>query len=110
MVTGKLYVYLKWAAQIFLPALGVLYFALTDLLGLPATEQIMGTILIIDLGLGVILGISQMHYKKQISSGVMRIDEIGDKITYSLELDEDPVILADKQEVRFKVQPSELIT
>jgi len=104
MITGKLYDYLKWIAQIFLPAVGALYIALAALWNLPAPQEVAGTILTVDTFIGVILGISQVNYGKQIGGGTMHVGGLGDKVTYSLELDDDPEQLADMQEVRFKVQ------
>jgi TRAP-type uncharacterized transport system fused permease subunit len=54
---------LKYIAQIVLPALGTLYFALANIWGLPYGEQIVGTITAIDAFLGVLLGISSNTYK-----------------------------------------------
>lgn len=55
---------LKWIAQILLPALGTLYFALANIWGLPNAEQVVGTITAIDAFLGVLLGISTDNYYK----------------------------------------------
>lgn len=55
---------LKWIAQIFLPAVGTLYFALANIWGLPNAEQVVGTITAIDAFLGVLLGISTDAYYK----------------------------------------------
>ena len=63
-LTNKTYDVLKWIAQILLPALGTLYFALASIWGLPYAEQIVGTISAIDCFLGAILGISAVQYKK----------------------------------------------
>jgi hypothetical protein len=104
MITGKLYDYLKWLAQVIFPALGTLYVALAALWGLPAAQAVAGTILAIDTFLGIILGISQVSYGKQVSGGTMYVDDTGDKITYKLGLDGDPEDLAGMQEVRFKVR------
>lgn len=49
---------LKYIAQIVLPAIGTLYFALASIWGLPYGEQIVGTITAIDAFLGAILKIS----------------------------------------------------
>lgn len=49
---------LKWVAQLLLPALGTLYFALASIWGLPYGEQIVGTITAIDTFLGAILHLS----------------------------------------------------
>ena len=63
-MSNKVYDILKWIAQILLPALGTLYFALAAIWGLPYAEQVVGTITAIDTFLGVILGISSSNYRK----------------------------------------------
>ena len=55
---------LKFIAQIGRPALGTLYFALSQIWGLPYGEQIVGTITALDVFLGAILGVSTAQYKK----------------------------------------------
>ena len=65
-MNNKVYDILKWIAQIVLPALGALYFALAQIWGLPFGEEIVGTITAIDCFLGAILGISTVQYKKKI--------------------------------------------
>lgn len=63
-MSNKTYDILKWIAQIVLPAIGTLYFALASIWGLPYGEQIVGTITAIDTFLGALLGISSAQYKK----------------------------------------------
>lgn len=104
MITGKLYDYLKWLAQVIFPALGTLYVALAALWSLPAAQAVAGTILAVDTFLGVILGISQVSYGKQLGGGTMHVDATGDKTVYSLELDGDPEELVNMKEVRFKIK------
>lgn len=65
MLSNKAYDILKWIAQLFLPALGTLYFALAAIWGFPYGEQIVGTITAVDTFLGIILGISTAQYNKQ---------------------------------------------
>lgn len=64
-MSNKCYDVLKWIAQMLLPAIGTLYFALAGIWGFPFGEEIVGTITAIDTFLGVILGISSMNYKKE---------------------------------------------
>lgn len=64
-ISNKLYDILKWIAQILLPALATLYFALAQIWGFPYGEEIVGTISAIDMFLGVCLGISTMQYNKE---------------------------------------------
>ena len=63
-MSNTVYDALKFIAQIFLPAVGTLYFALAQIWGLPYAEQIVGTITAVDAFLGALLGISTMQYKK----------------------------------------------
>ena len=64
MFNNKVYDILKYIAQIVLPAIGTLYFALAGIWGFPYGEQIVGTITAIDAFLGAILGISSAKYNK----------------------------------------------
>ena len=64
MLSNSNYDFLKWVAQIFLPAFGTLYFALAQIWGLPYAEQVVGTITAIDAFLGALLGISTHYYNK----------------------------------------------
>lgn len=63
-MNDKLYNALKWIAQILLPALGTLYFALAGIWDFPYAEAIVGTITAVDTFLGVLLGISAAQYNK----------------------------------------------
>lgn len=64
-MSNKLYDVLKWIAQILLPALATLYFAVAKIWNLPFSEEIVATITAIDLFLGALLGISTIQYNKQ---------------------------------------------
>lgn len=64
VLSNKVYDVLKWVAQILLPALGTLYFALASIWGFPYGEQIIGTITAVDVFLGGLLGISSANYNK----------------------------------------------
>jgi hypothetical protein len=63
-MNNKTYDVLKWVAQILLPAVATLYFAIAQIWGLPYGEQIVGTITAIDAFLGALLGISTYQYNK----------------------------------------------
>lgn len=63
-MSNKVYDILKFVAQIALPAVGTLYFALAGIWGFPYGEEIVGTITAIDAFLGTLLGISSANYKK----------------------------------------------
>lgn len=63
-MSNKVYDICKFIAQILLPAIATLYFAIASIWGLPYAEQIVGTITAVDTFLGAILGISTMKYNK----------------------------------------------
>ncbi len=64
-LTNKTYDILKWIAQILLPALATLYFAIASVWGLPYSEQVVGTISAVDVFLGALLGISTAVYNNK---------------------------------------------
>lgn len=68
-MSNSMYDKLKWIAQILLPAIGTLYFALAQIWGFPYAEQIVGTITALDCFLGAILGISTAMYNKENTNG-----------------------------------------
>lgn len=63
-MNDKTYDILKFVAQILLPAIATLYFALAQVWNLPFSEEIVGTISAIDVFLGTILGITTTNYNK----------------------------------------------
>lgn len=69
-MSDRLYDILKWIALLLLPAAGTLYFALSNIWGLPFGEQVVGTITAIDTFLGAILGITTTQYKKNDETNV----------------------------------------
>jgi len=63
-MSNETYDILKKIAQVWLPAIGTLYFALARIWNLPFAEEIVGSITAIDCFLGAILGISTAIYNK----------------------------------------------
>ena len=63
-MSNQIYDILKFIAQIALPAIGALYFALAEIWGLPLGEQVVGTIVAVDAFLGALLSISTAQYNK----------------------------------------------
>lgn len=68
-LSNKAYDIMKFVAQILLPAVGTLYFALAQIWDLPLAEEIVGTITAVDAFLGAVLGISTANYNKQLLAG-----------------------------------------
>ncbi len=75
-MNNKVYDVLKWIAQILLPAIATLYFALAGIWNLPYGEAIVGTITAIDAFLGAILGLSTVQYKKKAKEEFESVNEI----------------------------------
>jgi hypothetical protein len=64
-MSDSVYDALKEFAQVWLPAIGTLYFAIASIWGLPYAEQIVGTITAVDAFLGAVLHISTKQYKEE---------------------------------------------
>lgn len=107
ILTSKVYNFVKFIAQILLPAIGSLYFALAGIWGLPAANQVVGTIVVIDTFLGGILSVSSNAYNNSDvkHDGTMNIipQPDGTKLV-SLELNHDAGVIADAESVSFKVK------
>ena len=65
-LNNKTYDILKFIAQIVLPAIGTLYFALAGIWNFPYGEEIVGTITAVDTFLGALLGLSSATYNKEV--------------------------------------------
>ena len=68
-MSNKVYDILKYIAQIVLPALGALYFALAKIWNFPYGTEIVGTIAAVDTFLGALLKISTDQYNKEQEAG-----------------------------------------
>lgn len=107
MLSNKTYDILKWVAVIFLPALATLYYALGQVWNLPNAEQVVGTIVSVDVFLGALIGVSTAQYNASDSKfdGTMSVHETSDKTTYALDLKTQPENMRDQKSVVFKVVP-----
>lgn len=97
---------LKYFAQIVLPGVATLYFALSQIWGFPYGAEIVGTIAALDAFLGVLLGISNKQYMQSDIrfDGTVDVIETADKKTFSLNFDGDPYALDQKDELLFRVK------
>ena len=66
-MSNELYDVLVRIVKYVLPALGTLYFGLSQLWGFPYGEQVVGTISLVATFLSVCLGISSYNYKKGLT-------------------------------------------
>jgi Putative phage holin Dp-1 len=109
-LTNKTYDTIKWITTILLPASGTLYFALSQIWGLPNAEQVVGTIAALTTFLGVLLGISTSSYNKAVangSDGTLQVDlRDPNKDIYRLQLNEQLETLADKKTITLVVDPN----
>lgn len=98
---NKIYDVLKWVSMCVLPGLGTLYFALTQIWGLPYGTEVVGTIAAINTFLGVLIGVSSTTYP---GDGTLKVDTSDpSKDVYNLNLDIPIEDLSSKKTVTFKV-------
>ena len=88
---------LKWIAQILLPGLGTLYFAISGIWGLPYCEQVVGTLSAITVFIGMLLGLSAAKYP---GDGTIKMQGATYKAKLSIPMDE----LTEKKKVILKVE------
>lgn len=91
VIKGKTYDTLKFLAQIAFPAFASAYFALAGIWNLPAPEQVVGTIVVLDTFLGALLQISSNSFTANTAKGVLNVETTptGTK-QFNLELEGDP--------------------
>lgn len=66
-MSNKVYDILKWVALVGLYAVATFVNGLGDIWNIPLTHEIVETINLIGAVLGIILGISNVSYKKKVS-------------------------------------------
>ena len=77
-LNNSMYDVMKWIVTLVLPALGTLYFTLSQIWGLPYGEEVVGTLTAISLFLGTILKISSSNYssENEIAETDIQDDEV----------------------------------
>ena len=108
MLTEGAYDFFKKAAQIYIPALGTFYFALSTIWGLPFGKEIVGSLMAFDTFLGVCLGISTNNYDDSGAAHdgeMVAIPKPDGGVTYSLNFNGDPQDIVKQDSVSFKVVP-----
>ena len=78
-MSDRCYDVLKYIAQIVLPALGTLYFALAKIWQFPYGAEIVGTIMAVDAFLGALLKISTDQYNQALRPPDVLENDIGDE-------------------------------
>lgn len=105
LLSNKQYDLAKFIAGIVIPAIGTLYFAIAQIWGLPAAEEVLGTLIAIQAFLGALLGISNKSFEDSGAkySGSINMSETPEKVVYSLDLNHPVEELENKKEAIFKV-------
>lgn len=108
-LSNKMYDFWKYVAQIFLPAMGALYFALSQIWGLPYGEEVIGTITAVDIFLGALLLLSSNTYNKAVdgeAGGTLMVDRSETDPLLYLELDAPIDTLPLQKQIMFRVKES----
>lgn len=108
LLTNAQYDLLKKIVQLGLPALGALYAGLSELWGLPYGQQIVGTLALLTVFGGVILGFSSRSFadSEYKYDGEVVVTETNDgRPAYDFQTSAPIRDLASKRELIFKVQP-----
>lgn len=61
-LSNRMYDVIRWLAQIALPAIGSLYFGLSQIWGLPAATEVVGSITLLIIFLGALMNVSKKAY------------------------------------------------
>lgn len=101
---------LKWLAIVGFPAFGAAYFGLSDLWSLPKATEVLGTLNIVGVLLGSLLGFSTRNYNKaenaEPEAGILAItgyNEDTGNPDLEFTVTKDPVDLANKSKITFQV-------
>lgn len=94
---------LRFLAQVLLPILGTLYFALAGIWDLPSADTVVGTIIAVVAFLGVLLHLSNASFQHDADGVIEVFQSATGKKTYSLNLNGDPEDIDTRDEVVFKV-------
>jgi len=112
-LSNSAYDKLKFLTQVVLPGVGALYFALAGIWGLPAAEQVVGSIVAVDAFLGLFLGASTKQYMNTDArfDGAVNISPHPEdpENASNLHVQLDPASLAEKDEITVKVNRDNLV-
>lgn len=107
LLSNAVYDKLKFLALVVLPAVGAAYFSFASIWGLPAAEEVVGTIVVIDTFLGVLLGASNKSYINETEGptvGILHATRDAEGVVQaSLEFPGNPMDVIHKDKVTFKV-------
>jgi len=104
LLGDKTYGVLKYTATIVLPAVGTLYFTLSQLWGFPNAEEVVGTIAAVNAFVGLLVGVSTVSYNNSSVAydGTIKLD--GDQMA-SIQLHhESPLSFVNKPVAILKIE------
>lgn len=106
LFSNGVYDKLKFLALVLLPALGAAYFSLAPLWELPKADEVVGTIVVVDTFLGVLLGVTTRNYNNSDArfDGVIDVHPDYEAGETTMNVSLDPQAVANKDEVVVKVQ------
>lgn len=110
VLTRPMYELGKKLVQVVLPAFSALYFGLSQIWGLPAGEEVVGTTALFTTFLGVTLGVSSARYNDSDaphSGEIIVTEDQGGVKGWLLALDGDPEQLGRKDSVSFKIRKNQ---
>lgn len=113
LFSDRVYNFLKFISLVLLPAVATMYLTLAPVWDLPQPERVVVTITAVDTFLGLLLGQTSKNYQKQLAAqqdnqsydGSLIVAGDEDGKYFALQSDQDPDVLANKTEVRLKVDP-----
>ena len=105
---NRVYDVLKFIALVLLPAAGSLYFALSGIWHLPASDQVVGTLTVIDTFLGGVLGLSSKAYTAPTDGTVVVDNSHPDVMGMQLQFHTPQEEMASKSVVHLKVEQAPL--
>jgi Putative phage holin Dp-1 len=105
LLGDKMYDVLKFVALVLLPAVGTAYFGLAQVWGWSNAEKVVGTIMVVDTFLGLLLGIATKSYNKSDAkfAGTIQLLPNMEEGTTDMNFRVDPNKLAGSSEVVLKV-------
>lgn len=105
LMSSQLYDRLKLTVLIVLPALGSLYFGLSQIWGFPAGEAVVGSIALISVAFGTIVDQANSRFKKTGADGQLIVNnDPNAEEPFSLELNHELPELAEKDQIMFGVK------
>ena len=110
LLTNRTYDFIRFLVELFLPGLGTLYFALSQIWGFPYGEAVVGSVVAVAVFLGSLVKVSRAKYTpaESVIGGKLVVDETDpEKDTFMFEVDTPLFDLKDGDILNFKVQKAE---